>query len=522
METELIEKQEESKFAVWLKKIPKQYKIAFLSTFLIGLLTHMFMFTNILPSWDLIRYSFYYDRSETELGRWFLKFACIITSPFNSPWINGLFSLLYIAITNCFLMYLFRITKTSTAVIVCSIIVSFPVVAVTFVFIFIADGYMLAMLLSTVAVFLVKKFRLGFIYGGIVLGLATAIYQTYFAFGVVLIILLVVFDILDKKLTNRELRRDLLNYLYMILICVAFYAAGLFIAIAVERVTLSNYQGISEVSQFSFNNLFRAFWLCIEKFAKSAIEITGNKTWSYAIVSVIILFSVLIMGIILFMKNKIYKNAFQFIALIGLIAIIPFIMYYYYFLNTETNVYLIMMMPWALLFAACPLLLDRMLPLVRNKIWLKVSAVPVLAIIIFIFNCFTVSNIAYLNLARVHESDYAFITKLSNRIEQHPEFSRDATVAIFGNMYDNPTFNNENEAMRYITYIAGTNTTTFMDGNTHILSALKNIYNYNYNYADSAECTTISETAEFKEMPIWPHKDCIVMIEGILVVKLSE
>ena len=43
-----------------------------------------------------------------------------------------------------------------------------------------------------------------------------------------------------------------------------------------------------------------------------------------------------------------------------------------------------------------------------------------------------------------------------------------------------------------------------------------------YNFADTAEVETIAKTDEFKQMPDYPGADSIRVINGVLVVKVSD
>ena len=71
------------------EKIKKEWKIAFLAAFLGCLLVHIFKFTNTLPNHDSL-FNVYADQNVIGSGRWFLQYACGISSYFDLPWMNGL------------------------------------------------------------------------------------------------------------------------------------------------------------------------------------------------------------------------------------------------------------------------------------------------------------------------------------------------------------------------------------------------------------------------------------------------
>ena len=79
----------ENLIAFYKEKVKREWKIAFLAAFLGCLLVHIFKFTNTLPNHDSL-YNVYADQNVTGSGRWFLQYACGISSYFDLPWMNGL------------------------------------------------------------------------------------------------------------------------------------------------------------------------------------------------------------------------------------------------------------------------------------------------------------------------------------------------------------------------------------------------------------------------------------------------
>ena len=65
--------------AFYENKVKKSWKTAFYSAFFIGLLVHIYKFTNLLPNADAL-YNFYSNQNMTASGRWFLSIACGFSS----------------------------------------------------------------------------------------------------------------------------------------------------------------------------------------------------------------------------------------------------------------------------------------------------------------------------------------------------------------------------------------------------------------------------------------------------------
>lgn len=133
-------------------KVKKEYKIAFFTTFIITLLVHLYKFTNTLPNNDSIM-NYYSNQNVLASGRWALSFVCGLSSYYDLPWIIGLFSCLFISLTVVVVVALFKIKNPILIKLIGALVGSSPATTETFFFLFTADGYMISMLLASLAVY---------------------------------------------------------------------------------------------------------------------------------------------------------------------------------------------------------------------------------------------------------------------------------------------------------------------------------------------------------------------------------
>ena len=138
--------------AFYKTKIPSNYKLAFFSSFIIGLIVHLYKFTNTLPNHDSM-FNFYSDQNVLGSGTWALSIACGFSSYYDLPWVNGLLSIFFLALTVVVIVALFRIQNPVVIVLSGGILAASPATTETFFFLFTADGYMLAMFLAALAVY---------------------------------------------------------------------------------------------------------------------------------------------------------------------------------------------------------------------------------------------------------------------------------------------------------------------------------------------------------------------------------
>ena len=193
-------------------KIGKETKIAFLSTFLITILIHLYKFVNTLPNHDSV-YNYYSDQNVLGSGRWALSLACGISSYWDLPWVIGLLSCIYIALTVVVIVALFKMKNPILIGLTGALIGASPSITETFFFLFTADGYMIAMFLAALAVYLsrieeTRKSRL--VLSGICICVSCGIYQAYVSFALIL----AVCYFIDVLLQNNHSKEDCFRWVW--------------------------------------------------------------------------------------------------------------------------------------------------------------------------------------------------------------------------------------------------------------------------------------------------------------------
>ncbi len=167
------------------QKIRREWKIAFLACFLVGLAVHMPVLVLDIPNHDGLD-SVYFDQNMITSGRWFLTVACGISSYYTLPWLIGILGLVYLGCSAAALCELLEIRKPWAAAAAGGLLASFPAMASAFAYVFTLDGYMLAVLLAVLAVLFTKKWNKGFLPGALCLAFSMGIYQAYLAFAMIL------------------------------------------------------------------------------------------------------------------------------------------------------------------------------------------------------------------------------------------------------------------------------------------------------------------------------------------------
>ena len=156
-------------------------QVAFFATIIIGLITHMFMFSNKLVNHDDI-HELFGKGATISSGRWGLALLEAIFPNYSMPWIYGAISLVLIAVAVCLIIKLFSIRNKILQVLLAGLIVSFPAQVGTFCYMFTSAPYALSLVLAVTAVVVFEKGTWKSKLVASVLGiLSLSIYQAYIA-----------------------------------------------------------------------------------------------------------------------------------------------------------------------------------------------------------------------------------------------------------------------------------------------------------------------------------------------------
>ena len=187
-------------------KLKKEYKFAFFATFLIAILIHLYKFANTLPNHDSV-YNYYSDQNILGSGRWALSMACGISSYYDLPWVIGLISCVFIALTVVVIVALFKMKNPVLIGLTGALIASSPATTETFFFLFTADGYMISMFLAALAVYwtrIEESRKSRWIFSGICICVSCGIYQAYVSFALVLAVCYFMDALLDNRHSKEQ------------------------------------------------------------------------------------------------------------------------------------------------------------------------------------------------------------------------------------------------------------------------------------------------------------------------------
>lgn len=499
-------------------KMNYSWKIAFFSTMILGLITHMYKFTNTLLNHDS-PFNFYSSQNMVETGRWFLSVACGFSSYYDLPWLNGILSLLYIAITSVIVIDLFKIEKKLSIILVSGILVASPVVVETFFYNFTADGYFLAMLLSALSAYIfvnAKEKIYMYAFSGILLCLTCGIYQAYVSFFAVLLISYFIINTFNEEKKAKEYLKFIITFFCTLLCALISYYVIWKLVLAITGIEVTDYQGVSEVGKIDVTILFTGTIRSLKSLYLYMCEwdIFEHECTTYALLNILfVLFSVIVM-IFTFIKSKVYKSKIRLLfIIIAIIAIAPVICMWNYTSNSVNY--------RAMMFASLSLVYILIIKLTEQWIsgYLKLFVNFLLCLILF--NYILMANISYTFMEKINKSSYAMGMEIMSRVHILETENEIKGMTIIGNrnvqVYMGGEDSDISERKLHMLVSMLERDLCFNESQTY--AYLTNTFDLDIPLLDEVEKEELSNNENVKAMKSWPASNSVCVIDGVLVIK---
>lgn len=499
-------------------KLKKEWKAAFLSAIIVGLLVHLPVMINDLPNHDGLD-SIYFDQNMITSGRWFLTVACGFSSYYSLPWVIGILGIVTLAVTAVILTELLDIRKSWAAVLTGGLLAAFPALASTFAYVFTLDGYMLGMLLAAAAVLFTKKCARGFLPGAACLAFSMGIYQAYLPMAMILCLFALVMLVQEEKSGKQKLQ-EAVRYPLMGIIGVAGYYIILQILLAIQGKQLASYQGIDGMASGKDSGLIATAVHMYRDFL--AFTLKGNVLFNNLISGMLLAVLVLSFCITLLaaaLQKKWWKN-WRFFGIILLACVLlPPVTNIILLVSPGVTYHLLMRYQWVLYLIGMVAFVSRHADAVSKKHLVEWAALLSAAGMIFFYG--VTDNIAYSNLEKKYEKTYAYCVRLLDRIEQTEGYYRGMPVAMIGvvgtdaypltDVTQPVTANMIGMSGDWLLY-TGNNYRLFME---HYLGASLNIL-------PAEAMAEMYYDERYKALDSFPGENSIAIIDGVLYVKTEN
>lgn len=501
--------------------IKRTWKTAFFSAFFLFLLVHLYKITNTLPNHDSY-FNVYTDQDMTRSGRWFLQFACGISSYHDLDWVIGLLCACWLGLTNAVLTELFDLKNPFVIGLTGAILAACPSTTETLFFGFTADGYLLGLALAALSACLTcraKTWRHN-VLGGICLCLCCAIYQSCVSFAVVLCICWLVMELLEDRITLKNAWRWIGRHVLVYILALAAYYLIWKAALVFNGEEAVSYQGIDQVGLGSLqigtmlNSLIQSVMNLLFFFVEW--NILEHPITLYGVLN--ILFLLCFAGIVIaaVVKSGILRRPGSLVLmLIALIASVPMISIWC-FLSAGVQYRPMMLHSAVLYYILAVLLFDRWTDARRSTAF-------GLAMCVMVFNFAIMANISYnyLNYCK-QQTYYEGIQMMVLVDEIGDEYGEQVEgIAFAGSRKDAIMLDHDGPAGK-LHILSALLEESLLQDQEHIYPYLSSTFDLELFRASGTQLSELQKLEAVQALAAWPEENCWTVVDNILVINLEE
>ncbi|MBO5453237.1 MAG: glucosyltransferase domain-containing protein [Clostridia bacterium] len=496
-----------------------QWKACFLMALTAGLLAHLYKITNWLPNWDSLVFR-YDSQNMIALGRWFLPVVCSFSSFYDLPFLNGIISIVFHALGAVYICRILNVNKKITAGLVGALVASFPAVTSVMMYNYVADGYAVAFFLSVLAAFYMTREKPSHRISALLIALSVGIYQAYITVTIMLVLLKLIDEAVNKSVPFGVLLKKALYMLIAGVIGVLLYGIVLKILLSIFSVELLDYQGMGNTASLSNINLFASLYIVKETFLKYFFDLSDGVS-VYAVLNFLVMIFTVLYYIKCVIKNKLYKKPLSIMMIIVLSVLLVFGAGALAFINPFVDYHNLMLMGYSIFYIFFILIYER-----GNEKNERYSAVKCWTVLLVsaavILNQIVIANVSYHKAQIAYEKSYGTLVRIADRIEQTKEAEACDRILVIGHLENSESYSvNLPPDITGITdgYIIRADDETV--GQSVLCSALNDYCDKNYKFVSGDEKKAISQREDIKAMNVWPYEDCIMVTDNIIVIKLG-
>ncbi len=535
--------------SLW-KRIPHAAKCAFFAALVVGIVAHLPFSTHYFVNNDSISTVLHsWEAASLSQGKYLQEYAIRTGGPTISPNVSVTLSILMIAITAAITVTVLRVKRSVYAALVGVFLVLTPSVCCSFSY-QISIGYFMPLLFAAVSVGLATQKKWYTIALSILfLTLSLGIYQAYIGYAAGLFILLCLVKTLEGREDNRHILLEGLRYLCILLASVACYYIILRIWLSVENVPLSPYRGIDAIGSLrtlDLSQIGRIAWEAVKKvyyFFISDAYGTGFIAikWTYRIVVLL----AAIWSVLLAVKGGLYRKPGALALAAVCVILFPFAIHAIAILGLSAETSWLMTYSFVLVFVYLAKVADMAEDAVftgteRVAKWMRKAAATFSILVCAVslalsYQWFLITNQCYEKLRNAYEHVYAASVELNTDINHYPGFDqKTVSVGFVGDDFPD-LFACRSEMFDYLNGYgvgaSGIHNSELIDRVSRIYAYMEHflgvdfdIYWYGDPYVD-VEWSNFydeEELRQLREMPIYPREGSMRMMDGVLIVKMSE
>ncbi len=518
--------------AVLNKKIPRHIRICLLAGLAAGWITHFYMLTHKLVNWDDANNMSAYGSGDY-LGRWFLKYIHPLGGIHSIPAVHGVLFILLIAVSACLILEITGIQSTTGAVLVPVVLMTFPSMASTMTFMFMAHTSGMGIFMVSLAVYLMRRYRYGMIPCGVLLVCVLGTYQSYISFAITLMLMGMINDVINQE---KEFKTVLKEGIFCVIVLGVSVALYMWLShVIYPNLDNETYGGVGNMGQIELTQAPVLIARCYKRFLefflwKPFAFMTGTK--QAANIGICVLAVILFITIVI--KKKLYQNILNFILLVVVCGFVPLAAAFIYFMAPEVDYSMLMLYAYALIYVLVLALLEYCLKewgsaLLMDKAkkgaCYALAALTIGMVLLSSYTDFLLTNKAYLRTDLASQRVASYFNRVIGFAEATQGFEAGDELTILGDFYykDNPSSVEidvlDSEDLRSLDGVAlenGLITSGVRD------NFIKIFVGYETAGLSDGEKKALMETDAYRKMNVYPSQGSVQKINGVWVVKMCD
>ena len=499
----------------------KRVRTAFVATLVIGLLTYLFLYTNTIFVHDSIR-PFDLAEEAVRSGRWLLGPLTGWRYGLQLPWVIGAAVLACLFGVVCVLCSLLEIRSTLGVWLTTALLVTAPAIADTQVYFFTADCYMLAVLLATGGVWLMRRARnpfVGALLAAVPLCLSMGIYQSYLCWASTLMLLLLLKSAMSGERTLKSLLLEGAADVLALALATGLYLGVANVVLKLLGMGWTNYQNLNQMTEPVTIKALLGY--VGEAYADVLRQLFG-EAYGYKprllrlFRAAIVLLGVLGTGLTL--RRKRCKPGL-WVLCAAIFALLPMSMNAMEILNKGEIAHTLMKLAYV-----APYLLAVLLAETTFRDGAKLNVVCrracVVCLLPVLLGNWILANSVYTNLKLAYDRSGLMANRIVSAIEQTDDYTGETPVLLAGFFGDNVPEATEGFEMNYAFNVGAREWAYITPQNLRdFLSAEMGV---RMNLQPRNRQSEPAIAAAIAEMPCYPDSGYIRRVGDVLVVKLGE
>lgn len=525
----------------------KEQVWVFASTFLAGFLIHFYMFSNKMINYfemNNILTPMSIDKGDTlAMGRWFLPVVSRLSSVYSMPAVNGMICLVCLSFCACMLVDVFGL-KSRVLILLCEgLIVSFPGVASYLSYGVNSDVFCVALLLSVLSGWVLHRSACsvrGMILSAVALCFCIGVYQPFMSVTIAVIFCMLYLQVWREGKGFVSILKQVLRYVLTLAAGFILYYLVLQIVTAATGISVGDYHGINDMASFTLKGIAKGgvytyfyflYYLFSMEYANFPLVIVFDG------LAAVLFLLYTIAGYRKFQKGAREKGSL--VCQLLLVVFLPIGVNASPFLMADrvgNGVDRYMMFSMMLLFILLIKMMDAMAGQSGSieeilkpgdsgqagRLGLLPQWLTMIALLAVIWGNYYQCNQGYYRAEAMTKSTDSLLTRLAYRIESVEDWSPELPVYLANcEALFNENCETKIAAFTGLQRVDGTEIKPWYNEGA-VVKYMQVYLNFPMNTAADGQKEDILASTEFSQMGIYPQKDSMRMIDGVLVVKFGE